>query len=129
MPIDPKSLRYAKTHEWANLEGDLVRVGISQFAVELLTDLTHLELPKVGRGVTAGAAIGEIESVKAVSDLYSPVDGDIAEVNHEAAGNPGLITADPYGQGWLFKVKLKPGGKLDHLLDLKQYEQSVAESH
>ncbi|MFL5328061.1 MAG: glycine cleavage system protein GcvH [Gemmataceae bacterium] len=127
--MDPQNLRYAKTHEWSAVEGDQVKVGITKFAVDLLTDLTHVELPKVGRSTTAGAAVGEIESVKAVSDLYSPVDGEIVAVNQEAAGNPGLITNDPYGEGWLFKVKLKPGAKLDHLLDLKQYEAHIAEGH
>ena len=127
--MDPKNLRYAKSHEWSAVEGDTVRVGITQFAVDLLTDLTHVELPKVGRSVQAGSAIGEIESVKAVSDLYSPVDGEITEVNVEAAANPGLITAAPYGEGWLFTIKLKPGAKLDHLLDLPQYEAHIAEGH
>lgn len=123
--MDPKSLRYAKSHEWATVEGDTVTVGITQFAVDLLTDLTHVELPKVGRTVTAGMACGEIESVKAVSDIYSPADGEISSTNVEAAGNPGLITADPYGQGWLFKLKLRPGASLGHLMDLQQYEEHV----
>ena len=101
-------------------------VGVSQFAVDLLTDITHVELPKIGRSVTACAACGEIESVKAVSDLYWPlVDGTIAAVNSDAAANPGLISTEPYGQGWLFKITVKPGTKLDHLLDLKQYEDHV----
>jgi glycine cleavage system H protein len=128
--MDPKSLRYAKTHEWAALEGDTVRIGITQFAVDLLTDLTHVELPKLGRSANAGSAFGEIESVKAVSDLYAPVEGIIAAVNSDAAANPGLISTEPYGQGWLFKITVKPGTKLDHLLDLKQYEDHVAhEAH
>ena len=91
--MDPQSLRYARSHEWSAVEGDTVRVGITQFAVDLLTDLTYVELPKVGRTVQAGMAIGEIESVKAVSDLYSPVEGEVTEINNEAAANPGLITA------------------------------------
>lgn len=124
--MDPKTLRYAKTHEWAAVNGDTVTVGVSQFAVDLLTDITHVELPKVGRSVTAGAACGEIESVKAVSDLYAPVEGTIAAVNSDAAANPGLISSEPYGQGWLFKITIKPGTKFDHLLDLKQYEDHVA---
>ena len=128
--MDPKNLRYAKTHEWASVEGDTVTVGVSQFAVDLLTDITHVELPKVGRAVTAGAAIGEIESVKAVSDLYAPVEGTISAVNSDAAANPGLVTAEPYGQGWLFKITTKPGASLGHLLDIKQYEEHVAhEAH
>jgi glycine cleavage system H protein len=123
--MDPKTLRYAKTHEWSAADNDVLTVGITQFAVDLLTDLTHVELPKVGKPVKAGAACGEIESVKAVSDLYAPADGEIIDVNHEAAGNPGLITSDPYGQGWLFKLKLAPGASLSHLMDLQQYEEHV----
>lgn len=124
--MDLKNLRYAKTHEWSAVDGDTATVGITQHAVELLTDLTHVELPKMGRAVKAGAAIGEIESVKAVSDLYAPADGEVIAVNHEVAGNPGLITADPYGQGWLFKLKLASASGLDHLLNLQQYEEQVA---
>jgi glycine cleavage system H protein len=128
--MDPNSLRYSKTHEWAALVGDTVTVGISQFAVDLLTDLTHIELPKLGRSVSAGAAIGEIESVKAVSDLYAPVDGEVVAVNHEVASNLGLINADPYGQGWLFKIKLKPGSTLDRLMNLGEYKKQIdAEGH
>ena len=124
--MDPKSLRYAKSHEWAAQAGDTVTVGITQFAVDLLTDLTHVELPKSGRSVHAGTTCGEIESVKAVSDLYSPVEGEVTDINAEAAANPGLITSDPYGQGWLLKIKLAPGATLDHLLTLPQYEEHVA---
>jgi len=123
--MDPKTLHYAKTHEWAFVQGDTATVGITQFAVDLLTDLTHVELPKVGRTVTVGMACGEIESVKAVSDIYAPADGEISAINSEAVGNLELITADPYGQGWLFKLKLKPGASLSHLMDLKQYEEHV----
>lgn len=123
--MDPKTLRYAKTHEWSAADNDVLTVGISQFAVDLLTDLTHVELPKVGKAVKAGAACGEIESVKAVSDLYAPADGEISAVNNEAAANPGLITTDPYGQGWLFQLKLAPGASLGHLMDLQQYEEHV----
>lgn len=123
--MDPKTLRYAKTHEWVFVQGDTATVGITQFAVDLLTDLTHVELPKVGRSVTAGTACGEIESVKAVSDIYAPVDGEISAANVEVVSNLGLITADPYGQGWLFKMKVKAGASLGHLMDLPQYEEHV----
>ncbi len=123
--MDPKTLRYAKSHEWSAADKDTLTVGITQFAVDLLTDLTHVELPKVGKAVKAGASCGEIEPVKAVSDLYAPADGEITAVNSDAAGNPGLITTDPYGQGWLFKMKLAPGTSLSHLMDLAQYEEHV----
>jgi glycine cleavage system H protein len=123
--MDPKILRYAKSHEWTFVQGETATIGITQFAVDLLTDLTHVELPKVGRTVSAGTACGEIESVKAVSDIYAPIDGEISAINHEVVGNLELITADPYGQGWLFKMKVKPDASLDHLMDLPQYEEHV----
>src|SRR5438270_14052014 len=98
----PKELRYAKTHEWARLEGDLCTVGITQFAVEQLTDVVAVELPKAGKPVVASdeKGFGVIESVKAVSDLYAPVSGQIAEVNKAVADDPALVAADPYGKGW-----------------------------
>src|SRR5687767_13390694 len=98
--MDPKQLRYAPTHEWAHLENGVCTVGITKFAVEQLTDVTHVELPKVGRQVQAGGAMGEIESVKAVSDIYAPVDGAVVENNQASLeADPGVIAADPYGRG------------------------------
>ncbi len=124
----PKDLRYAKTHEWARLEGELCTVGITQFAVEQLTDVVAVELPKVGKPVTASdeKGFGVIESVKAVSDLYAPVGGAVAEVNQAAIDDPTVVSGDPYGKGWLIKVKVVPGTTLDHLLTAEQYEQQIA---
>jgi glycine cleavage system H protein len=125
--MDPKQLRYAPTHEWAHLADGVCTVGISQFAVEQLTDVTHVELPKVGRQVRAKDSMGEIESVKAVSDIYAPVDGEVAANNQAALeADPGIITADPYGQGWLVRLSVAPGTTLDHLLTYDQYQQQLA---
>src|SRR5919109_4793533 len=99
--MNPKSLRYATTHEWASLEGDVCTVGISQFAVDQLTDVVYVELPEVGDHVFAGESFGEIESVKAVSDLYAPVNGEVTEINEALLDDPAAISKDPYGKGWL----------------------------
>jgi glycine cleavage system H protein len=124
--MDPKSLRFAPTHEWASLEGDLCTVGISQFAVEQLTDVVYVELPEVGDHVFAGESFGEIESVKAVSDLYSPVNGEIAAINEKLLDDPTRVTTDPYGKGWMVQIKVELGTTLDHLLTLEQYEKQIA---
>ena len=124
--MDPKNLRYATTHEWASLEGDTCTVGITKFAVEQLTDVVYIELPDVGDHVFKGESFGEIESVKAVSDLYSPVDGEVVAVNEKLMNDPTPITTDPYGKGWLVKVKVEPKTTLNHLLTLEQYEKQIA---
>jgi glycine cleavage system H protein len=124
--MDPKTLRYAPTHEWASLTGDTCTVGISKFAVDQLTDIVYIELPEVGDHVFAGEGFGEIESVKAVSDLYSPVNGEVIAINEQLMNEPGDITADPYGKGWLVRIKIEPGTTLDHLLTLAQYEKQIA---
>ncbi len=124
--MDPKTLRYAPTHEWASLEGDQCTVGISQFAVDQLTDIVYIELPDVGDHVFAGESFGEIESVKAVSDLYAPVNGEVSVINEKLLDDPTAITSDPYGQGWMAKIKVEPGTSLDHLLTLEQYQKQIA---
>ena len=124
--MDPEKLRYAKSHEWALLEGDVCTVGITPFAVEQLTDVIYVDLPDVGDPVQSGDSFGEVESVKAVSDLYSPVTGDVAEVNVPLQNDPTLITQDPYQLGWLIKVKVEPGSTLEHLMTLAQYKEQIA---
>jgi glycine cleavage system H protein len=124
--MDPKTLRYAQTHEWASLEGDICTLGITQFAVEQLTDVVYIELPDVGDHVFQSESFGEIESVKAVSDLYSPVNGEITEVNTKLENNPALVATDPYGKGWMIKIKVEPGTSLDHLMTLANYEEQVS---
>ena len=124
--MDPKKLRYAPTHEWAILEGDTCTVGITKYAVEQLTDVVYIELPDVGDNVFAGDSFGEIESVKAVSDLYSPVNGEVIEINEKLIDDPTKISGDPYGKGWMVKIKVEPGSSLDSLMTLKQYEEQIA---
>ena len=123
----PANLRYAETHEWALVEGDLCTIGITKFAVEQLTDVVYLEIKKEpGDAVKQGDEFGEIESVKAVSGLYAPIGGSVAEVNKKMVGDPASIGSDPYGAGWIIKLKLAPGTKLDHLLTPEQYEKQIA---
>lgn len=127
--MDPKDLRYAPTHEWAVQKKDLVIVGITKFAVDQLTDIVYVDLPDVGDHTFAGESFGEIESVKAVSDLYAPVNGEIVEINKKLLDNPKLLSEDPYGAGWLIKIRPEPGQTLDHLMTLEQYEKQIAEGH
>ena len=128
--MDLTSLRYAKSHEWAKLDAGVVTVGITQYAVDQLTDVTHLQLPKAGDTVTAGQTFGEIESVKAVFDLYAPVTGTVAEVNAKVAADPAAVGADPYGSGWMLKIAPAAGATLDHLLTKDEYDaQLAAEGH
>ncbi len=124
--MDPKTLRYASTHEWSHLERGVCTVGITKFAVEQLTDIVYIELPDVGDHVFTGEGFGEIESVKAVSDLYSPVDGEVVAINEKLLNDPTPVTTDPYGEGWLVKIKVEPGNNLDHLMTLEQYEKQIA---
>ncbi len=122
----PKNLRYASSHEWVSLDGDVCNVGITAFAVEQLTDVVFVELNKVGSKTKAGDKFGVIESVKAVSDLYAPVEGELAAVNDAVVKDPSLVAADPYGKGWMVKIKVVPGTKLDKLLTPEQYEKQIA---
>lgn len=124
----PNDLRYAATHEWARVEGDVCTVGITQFAVEQLTDVVAVELPKVGKRVVAGEekGFGEIESVKAVSDLYPPVTGEVVEINQEVVNDPSLVASDPYGKGWLVRIKMDPGQNAERLLTAEEYEKQIA---
>lgn len=126
----PADTKFMKSHEWARSEGDLVVVGISDFAVKQLTDLTYIQLPEVGDTITKGESFGEIESVKAVSDLYSPVSGEVVEVNTRLSeGNEfELLANEPYGDGWLLKVKPSSAQEMADLLDREAYDKVVAES-
>lgn len=130
--MKPEELLFAKTHEWVHVQTDptggrVATVGISAFAVEALTDLVYLELPKVGQSVTAGEPFGEIESVKAVSDLYSPVDGEVEAVHDALASRLETLTADPYGGGWMVKIRLADDASLGELLDWAAYQKQCAE--
>jgi glycine cleavage system H protein len=125
--MDLTTLRFAPTHEWVLLQGDVATVGISKFAVDQLTDLIMIELPAVGTKLTAGKSFGEVESVKAVSDLYAPVGGEVTEVNSQVAGNVQLLAEDPYDKGWLVKIKVAQSLDTSGLMDLDTYEKKVAE--
>jgi glycine cleavage system H protein len=124
--MDPKTLRYATSHEWASLDGDTCTLGITKFAVEQLTDVVYIELPDVGDHVFSGESFGEIESVKAVSEIYSPVNGEVIAVNGALENDPSIVSNDPYGKGWMVKIKCEPGSKLDHLMTLEKYEKQIA---
>jgi glycine cleavage system H protein len=125
--MDPNALRYTPTHEWAFLEGDTATVGLSKFAVDQLTDLIMIDLPAVGTKLTAGKTFGEVESVKAVSDLYAPVSGEVVAVNDAVAHNVQLLSEDPYQKGWLIKVKVEGGALPSGLMDDVAYQKKVAE--
>ena len=122
----PNDRRYLETHEWAKPEGDVVSVGISDFAVKHLTDLVYLALPRAGERVKKGERFGEIESVKAVSDLMSPVSGTIAEVNDVLKDRLDDVASDPYGKGWMIKVRCSDLSPLEKLLDAAAYEKMIA---
>ncbi len=124
--MDPKTLRYAASHEWASLDGDVCTVGITKFAVEQLTDVVYIELPDVGDHVFTGEGFGEIESVKAVSDLYSPVNGEVIAINDKLETDPSPVAKDPYGTGWMVKIRVEKGTTLDHLMTLEKYEEQIA---
>ncbi len=126
--MDPKNLKFTPTHEWVSLDGDVATVGISRFAVDQLTDLIMIELPAVGARLTPGKAFGEVESVKAVSDLYAPVGGEVVEVNQAVADDVQLLADDPYEKGWLVKVRIDDEAGLDAMLDHQAYQDQVADS-
>jgi glycine cleavage system H protein len=123
----PSDLRYTREHEWAKREGDRVRIGITQYAQEQLGDVVFVELPKLGARVSAHQAFGVVESVKAVSDLFAPISGEIVEINEELRQTPQLVNQDPYGRAWMIVVKAANAADVDQLLTAAQYEQFVAE--
>ena len=125
--MDPQSLRFAPTHEWVSLQGDVATIGISKFAVDQLSDLTLIELPAVGTRLAADKSFGEVESVKSVSDLYAPVAGEVVEVNDAVSGNVQLLSDDPYGAGWLIKLRVSDPSAVSGLMDHDAYEKRVAE--
>ncbi len=122
----PAELRYTKEHEWAKLEGDKARVGITAFAQEQLGDVVFVELPKVGANITARKAFGVVESVKAVSDLFAPLSGEVVEINAELPKKPEVVNADPYGKGWMIVIKLSNAKEWDGLMPAGDYEKLIA---
>jgi glycine cleavage system H protein len=129
--VKPESLKYAKTHEWVSVAdeggGKVATVGISAFAVEALTDLVFIELPKVGAKVEAEQPFCEVESVKAVSDVYAPVAGEVIAVNETLPDRLEILSTDPYGEGWIAKIKITDAASLSKLLDYAAYEKQCAE--
>jgi glycine cleavage system H protein len=124
----PKELRYHREHDWARVDGDEAVLGITWFAQDALGELVHYEPPEEGATLAKDAAYGEVESVKAVSDLIAPVSGEVVEVNRKVVDEPETVNADPYGEGWLVRVRLADPSELDDLLDAEAYRQLVAES-
>ena len=125
----PSDVRYTREHEWARLTDGFVTVGITGYATDQLGDVVFVELPAVGKKVEAGKAFGVVEAVKTVSDLYAPVAGEVVEVNDALAGNPALVNQEPYGEGWM--IKIKPGNPADvgKLLSHQDYSKLVEEQH
>lgn len=117
--------RFAKTHEWAHMEGDIATIGISAHAQEEIGDIVFIDLPKVGAKVAAGQNCCVIESVKSASEIYSPVSGDVIEVNEAVKNDPALVNREAHGNGWLFKVKMTAPAEYNNLLDLTAYQESV----
>ena len=123
----PNDRKYSQTHEWFKAEGNIVTVGITQFAADELTDITFVDLPKVGSQVKAGSHFGEVESVKATSELFCAVSGAVTAVNTRLAEEPGLVNSDPLGEGWMLKIKCSDLGPLANLLDGPAYDKMISE--
>lgn len=121
----PDDLRYQNSHEWVRLEGDIATIGISDHAQEELTDVVFVELPEVGKALDAGDPSAVVESVKAASDIYAPIAGEVTEMNEEVEADPSLVNTDPYGKGWLYKLKVKDAAQLDALMDAAAYTAMI----
>lgn len=123
----PKDLKYDREHEWVRTEGDRVAIGISHFAQDQLGEVVYVDLPAVGDTVAAGETFGEVESVKSVSELFSPVSGEIVEVNTALDDAPETVNEDPYGEGWMIKVRIADSSEVDSMMTADEYEAFIAE--
>lgn len=123
----PAEYLFSKEHEWVKIEGEIALVGITDYAQNSLGDIVYVELPKIGAQAQPGSAVGVVESVKAVSDLFSPISGEVVAVNEALDGDPALVNRDPYDAGWMFKVRLPAGSNTAHLLQPADYERLIAE--
>jgi glycine cleavage system H protein len=123
----PAELKYHREHDWARVEGDEALLGITWFAQDALGELVHYEAPEGGSTVTKDQAYGEVESVKAVSDVIAPLSGEVVEVNPKVVDEPETVNSDPYGEGWLVRIRLSDPSEVDELLDAEAYKQVVAE--
>jgi len=124
--VNPKNLKYHREHDWARIEGETAVFGITHYAQQTLGDIVFIELPEVGADVTVGTPYAEVESVKAVSDVYAPMTGSVLEVNEEAVDAPEIINESPYEDGWLIKIKLTDPGEADNLLSSDEYDELLA---
>jgi glycine cleavage system H protein len=124
----PQELRYTKEHEWVRLDGDIATVGITDYAAHELGDVVFVELPEIGRQVSQLSPVGVIESVKAVSDLFAPVGGEVVETNPELSASPELLNSDPFGAGWMLRIAVSDKSQLDSLLDAAGYEGLTSEA-
>lgn len=122
----PADLRYCASHEWIRLDGDIATVGISDHAQAELTDVVFVELPTIGRKVDAGDPTAVVESVKAASDIYAPVGGEVIEANGAVEADPSLVNTDPYGQGWIFKLRVKDAADASRLMDASAYQSHIS---
>jgi glycine cleavage system H protein len=122
----PDDLKYARNHEWVRVDGDTVRMGISDFAQDALGDVVYVELPEVGRTVASGEAIAEVESTKSVSDVYAPLSGTITAINHALDDTPELVNSDPYGEGWFAEIEMSDASELDAMMDKLTYESHIS---
>ncbi|MBV9647157.1 MAG: glycine cleavage system protein GcvH [Candidatus Eremiobacteraeota bacterium] len=123
----PAGLLYSKEHEWAKLDGEVATIGITEYAQHSLGDIVYVELPRIGSDVKQFANVGVVESVKAVSDLFTPLGGEVVEVNAGLEGDPAMVNRDPFGDGWLFKVRVSDVGERESLLSPERYDEIVAE--
>ena len=124
----PANLRYTKDHEWVKVDGDVATIGVTDFAANQLGDVVFVDLPSSGKSVEQFATFGVVESVKAVSDLYAPLSGEVVEVNPDLSGNPELVNSDPFGGGWMIKVRVADAAQVDGLLDQAAYDRLTAEA-
>jgi len=124
--MPPADRSYSESHEWHKLEGDTLTLGITQFAVDQLTDVTYVQMKPAGTKIGAGAMVGEVESVKTTSDIYSAASGEVLAVNAAAADNPALLNSDPYGAGWLVKLKVSDQAGLEGLMDAATYAKKYS---
>lgn len=123
----PSDRKYTTHDEWALLSGDVVTIGITDFAQEALGDLVFIDLPELGKVISAGDPLCEVESVKAVAEVYAPMGGEVVEINDSLDGSEGQVNSDPYGSGWLVKIRVSDAAELDALMDAAAYEAKVAE--
>ena len=124
----PGDRRYTETHEWHKLDGDTITIGISRFAVDELTGITYVEFSRRDGPIKAGETFGEIESVKAVNDLFTPISGEVIEVNGKLKDAPELVNEDPYGEGWMLRVKIRDAAEIDALLTAKEYMELIEDA-